>query len=318
MKREAIIWLIVFTFGAAGLVYNTFVRHRGTGLAYVQAVPIAKSDPSVGNRYIGVPVRDHLAHKPGVTFSAPRTIGIWIAALLTLFIFSFLYGDNPFYKIAEAIFIGTSAAWYMIAAFWDQLIPNLVAKLAPGMIRAWALPDLPLTEKPNWVRLIPLALCIMLLWRLAPKGQWIARWPLGVIIGTKSAFQMLVFIQSDLLSQVRNTIMPLVVVDKTRGLDVWESLKNCAAVISVLASLVYFFFSFEHKGTVGRLARLGIWVLMITFGASFALTVMGRITLLTDRVLFLLDDWLWLIDPNNSRAVASAAAGLAWAVFGLG
>ena len=34
--------------------------------------------------------------------SVSRTIGVWVAALFTLFIFSFLYRDNPLYKIAEA------------------------------------------------------------------------------------------------------------------------------------------------------------------------------------------------------------------------
>ena len=66
-------------------------------------------------------------------------------------------------------------------------------------------------------------------------------------------------------------------------------------VVSVLSSLTYFYFSVEHKGWVGRISRVGIWVLMISFGASFALTVMGRITLLTMRLQFLFDDWLGLV-----------------------
>jgi hypothetical protein len=34
---------------------------------------------------------------------------------------------------------------------------------------------------------------------------------------------------------------------------------------------------------------------MITFGASFGYTVMGRISLLVGRITFLLDDWLGII-----------------------
>jgi hypothetical protein len=34
---------------------------------------------------------------------------------------------------------------------------------------------------------------------------------------------------------------------------------------------------------------------MVTFGASFGYTVMARISLLTGRVLFLIDDWLGLV-----------------------
>jgi hypothetical protein len=71
----------------------------------------------------------------------------------------------------------------------------------------------------------------------------------------------------------------------------------------VLCCLTYFFFSFEHKGIVGKAARVGIWILMITFGASFGYTVMGRIALLAIRLEFLLDNWLWLIDPTRQRVL---------------
>ena len=37
---------------------------------------------------------------------------------------------------------------------------------------------------------------------------------------------------------------------------------------------------------------MGIWFLMITFGSAFGLTVMGRITLLSQRFEFLFTDWL--------------------------
>jgi len=37
------------------------------------------------------------------------TIGTWVAAFLTLSIFSFLYKDNPFYKFAEHLMVGVSA-----------------------------------------------------------------------------------------------------------------------------------------------------------------------------------------------------------------
>ena len=62
-----------------------------------------------------------------------------------------------------------------------------------------------------------------------------------------------------------------------------------------------FFFSIEHKGIVGKTAKVGIWCLMITFGAAFGYTVMGRIALLAIRLEFLMDDWLWLIDPGLKR-----------------
>ena len=56
--------------------------------------------------------------------------------MLTLAIFSFLYGDNPFYKVAEALLVGVSAAYWMVVAFWDVLVPNLMGKLWPSLVQA--------------------------------------------------------------------------------------------------------------------------------------------------------------------------------------
>jgi hypothetical protein len=141
----------------------------------------------------------------------------------------------------------------------------------------------------------------MLLWRLAPKGAWIARWPLAFIIGTFAGLQMIAFLHGDFLAQIRNSILPLAVMDRG-AFDPWASLRNLLIVTGVLSCLMYFFFSFEHTGFVGKAARLGTWFLMITFGAGFGYTVMGRIALLAIRIEFLLDNWLWLIDPLHRRS----------------
>ena len=82
---------------------------------------------------------------------------------------------------------------------------------------------------------------------------------------------------------------------------VLHQLPTSVLVVGILACLVYFFFSIEHKGLVGKVSNVGIWVLMITFGAAFGYTVMGRIALLAIRLEFLFDDWLWLIDPTGKR-----------------
>ena len=66
-------------------------------------------------------------------------------------------------------------------------------------------------------------------------------------------------------------------------------------MIGVVCTLIYFFFSREHKGLLGYTSRLGIIFIMIGFGASFGYTVMARVSLLIGRVQFLLGPWLGLI-----------------------
>jgi hypothetical protein len=70
---------------------------------------------------------------------------------------------------------------------------------------------------------------------------------------------------------------------------------NIVLVVGVLSALVYFFFSKPHKGPLGKVARVGVYVLMIAFGASFGYTVMARISLLFGRMYFLLSEWLRVV-----------------------
>jgi len=221
------------------------------------------------------------------------TVGIWSAALVTIGILSFLYRDNPFYKVCESILIGVSAAYWMVNGFWSTLVPQLFAKLMPGTVRSIALPSLAVSETPGLdfaLACVPLALGVMLLMRLSPKGGWISVWPIAMVIGVTAGLKFVSAIESDFMAQIGATIRPLVVLGDS--FDFWGTVGAIVGVVGVLSVLTYFFFSLEHKGGTGKVARVGVWFLMITFGGAFGLTVMGRITLLAQRFEFLFKDWL--------------------------
>ena len=81
----------------------------------------------------------------------------------------------------------------------------------------------------------------------------------------------------------------------TGELDWWATISQLILVIATLSGIVYFYFSKEHKGAFGGVAKLGIWTLMLTFGASFGYTVMSRMSLLIGRVYYLLGTWLGIV-----------------------
>ena len=244
----------------------------------------------------GLPYNMTAADRPATaSFSTSRTIGLWLAAILTLAIMSFLCGDNPFYKTAEAILVGSSAGYAMAYAFYTGIVDQLLINLFPAMVRAWTSPGLPWDYVWDWVYVIPAILAIMLVCRLLPKGGWIARWPLAFIIGATAGFRLTSHLESDFLLQIKGTITTLWAENANGQFDLWNSVGAVIILVGVLLCLVYFFFSLEHKGAVGKAARGGIFVLMITFGAAFGLTVMGRITLLTERFDFLFKEWLHLM-----------------------
>ncbi len=210
---------------------------------------------------------------------------LWVGALLTFMIFSFLYKDNPFYKFAEHLFVGVSAAYWMVQGFWATLMPNLFGRLYPPMVR-FALPSIA-DNKPDLLQLIPLIFGLLLLTRLIPPLAQLSRLAMGLIIGFTAGTNLTRYLQSDFVSQIGHTMAPLVVTHPQGGFSLGASFSNIVMVTGVLSGLVYFFFSKERTGATARLSRYGIYVLMISFGASFGYTVMARISLLTGRMEFL-------------------------------
>jgi hypothetical protein len=227
-------------------------------------------------------------------FKSPKAFGLWLAAFLTLAIFSFLYADNPLYRFAEHLFIGVSAAYWIIIGFWTTLVPNLFGRLSPEFVQKHFIPDLTVKGYQNLWYLIPLILGILLLMRLTNKAGWLSRWALAFIFGITAGLRFVGFLVSDFIGQISNTIVPVVVLNNG-SLDWQASLSAMIGVAGVIAGLIYFFFSREHKGLFGKASRVGIWVLMITFGAGFGYTVMGRIALLVGRLEFLFSDWLGIV-----------------------
>ncbi|HEX6985981.1 MAG TPA: hypothetical protein VF170_11425, partial [Planctomycetaceae bacterium] len=116
MSRETF-WSVVLLFaGGLGLAVVQAARLGEAGTVYVRDVEASAVVPATGDEPARTVTWDAVQQveprersRPGVRVSWPRTAGLWIAAVLTLAIFSFLAGDNPAYKLAEAVFVGVSA-----------------------------------------------------------------------------------------------------------------------------------------------------------------------------------------------------------------
>jgi hypothetical protein len=242
-------------------------------------------------------------------------LGIWVAALLTIGIVSFLYRDNPVYKFCEALFVGISAGYWFVSLYYQNLLPRLFDTLGITKMFGFSSEDGALQrvfsghyDERIWYILAGV-LAVMMLLRLVPRIGWISRWPLSVVVGSTAGLYMVTYFQSNFLSQLQNTIIPLIDVNRIHNLsatataqggltaDLWFAayLGNIVLILGTLAGLVYFYFSKEHKGVLGGTAKIGIYFLMITFGASFGYTVMSRMSLLIGRLYFIFGDWLHTI-----------------------
>lgn len=222
-------------------------------------------------------------------------------AFFTLAIFSFLYKDNPVYKFAEHLFVGVSAAYWMVMGFWTTLVPNLLPRVAPAL--AEGLGQQAGSDTINYWYLIPVLLGVFLLLRLVPSLSQYGGWAVAFLVGTTAGLNFTAFLSSNFMQQIASTMIPIVQLN-AGGAFSWNLaasgplvglLTTLVVVFGTIAALAYFFFSREQVGLLSGVSRIGIWILMITFGASFGYTVMGRISLLVGRLNYLFGDWLGLI-----------------------
>ncbi|MDD3733069.1 MAG: hypothetical protein PHU88_11915 [candidate division Zixibacteria bacterium] len=210
-----------------------------------------------------------------------------LGAVLTLAIFSFLYKDNPFYKFAEHLVVGVSAGYWAVILWHNGLVPNLLERLRDG---DWYLGWLN-SSKP-WY-LIPAILGLLMWTRFSKKYSWISRWPISMYIGIATG----VAIPLEMSNRVNKQLyaaMSKIHWDNFFGhgfLDTAAAYSEIIIIIGTIAGLIYFFFSKAHTGAFGTIAKIGIYILMIGFGASFGLTVMARISLFIQRIQFMHEDW---------------------------
>ena len=195
-------------------------------------------------------------------------IGTLIAVFLTLCIFSFLYQDNPFYKFAEHLLVGISVGYFLVTAVNTTVLPKLI---------------LPLFQLGNLIYIIPGILGFVMFARFSPKLSWLSRISLALVIGAGAGVSIPAVMQAQIMAQMKASMVS------------FASINGIIIVIAISTTLIYFFFSKEHKGWFGRTAKVGIWFLMIFFGATFGYTVMSRISLLIGRMQFLLGDFLGII-----------------------
>jgi len=207
--------------------------------------------------------------------------GIWIAALCTIGIYSFLYKENPFYRLFEHIYLGLMVGYGIVLTWREFLKPKWWEPMISGF------------REGNAGILWILAFFIGTLWyfQYSKKYQWLSRLIMGLFMGAGAGMAF---------KGIFNSIMPQVTSTAERSLNIFSLdlgtwFTNLIFVATIVVVMTYFFFSFEHRHSGVKItAKIGRLMLMVTFGAIFGNTIMARISLVIDRFQFLLINWLHL------------------------
>ncbi|MBI5777898.1 MAG: hypothetical protein HZA49_00380 [Planctomycetes bacterium] len=210
-----------------------------------------------------------------------QVIEVWLAVGFTLMMYSFLYKDNPLFKLGEYIYVGLSAGYGLCYAWYVVVWPDLILPLKRVTLHTLNYKlDTQLEPYETFWLIIPLVLGVFMLTRFSSKIGWLSRYSFAFIIGAGSGMIIPNAISATIFKQIIPTLQPL----WGKDITLLQTANTIIILIGVLAVLIYFFFSVEHKGVIKGVARTGIYYMMIAFGAAFGYTVMARESLAIGRL----------------------------------
>lgn len=232
-----------------------------------------------------------------------KTLGTMIAAAITVAVMSQLYKDNPLFKLAEHMLVGCALGYGLMITWYSMWVNEIIPGLSTISTYGWRAFTQPMkvaaeAGQPQalgvWSVILPGILGLGMYSRLNKKYAWISRFPFALMIGFGVGMAIPNEIAANLLQQLKPMMVDLLH-DAEGHFNILANWQEILIFIGVMSTLMYFFFSIEHKGAVGAISKVGIYFVMIAFGASFGYTVMGRLSLLIGRISYLFQDWIPLI-----------------------
>lgn len=191
--------------------------------------------------------------------------GAWVCAGLTICLYSFLYRDNPLFKIAEHLYLGAGMGWLFQLTLFNVWKLKIFEPLAGGDMS----PVLP--------ALLGLSL-VAQRWR---RFAWISRYGFAFLMGYGAGLAIPTSIASNFMAQLQGTIEPFL--PGSAAYSSFTALFNAVFLAAgFLCVLSRFFFTFG-KGGMGKASAAGGYILMLYFGASFGSAVAGRFSMLYGR-----------------------------------
>ena len=201
-------------------------------------------------------------------------IGALLGFTLTLFVFSYAWGDSPFFKIATHIFIGVTAGYAAVITIHNVILPQLIFPIFSDNRREMILAV---------IYLIPSAL---LLTKISPRLSKAGNPSMAILIGVGAA--------AAVGGGVFGTIFPQVSAS-ARLFETNSFLNAIIILIGTLATLIYFQFSVQKKSEqptfkshfIQVIGWLGQGFIAVTFAALFAGVYFAALSALIERFSFL-------------------------------
>ncbi len=204
-----------------------------------------------------------------------------VSFILTLLVFSYIFGDNPVFRFSLALLVGCTTGYFAVIILQQFIGPRILLTFQSGSYQLAA---------------VPLILSILLLFRLIPRYSQLGNISMGFLVGTGAAVIIGGAIFGTLIPQVSASI---------RQFSSWQFLASPVGLVKFLegglilfgtiSSLLYFQFTLRRKdestnaapGMFRWMRPAGKFFIVSTLGAVFAGVFSASITALVSRLAFL-------------------------------
>ena len=215
----------------------------------------------------------------------PTLIPAIISFLLTVMVLSYLFGDNPLFRFATHVFVGVSAGYVAVVAFYQVIWPHLVFPL-------W---NASLIEKG--LLLIPLILSALMLMKISPRLGWLGGPAVAYLVGVSAAVAIGGAVLGTIFPQTAAAIEPFDILDPTQVNPVESLFNGLVMLVATIGTLAYFHFgarrqadgSTKRNGLIEVFAWVGRLFVALTFGVLFAGVYTAALTALIERIHSLLN-----------------------------
>jgi len=196
----------------------------------------------------------------------------WIAALVTVAVWSYLLGERRLFELAQHLLAGLATGYLVLLAVREVLLPRLAE---------------PLVRDPlGNILLVPAAVLVGAL----AGARWLPRQvvalPVAVLVGGTAAFALGGAVAGTLLPQAASSLV------RPGGPDTVANGLVGLGITSLV--LVGFLHGVPRSRIMGGAAGAGRWLLLGGIGGWLGFLLVSRLSLVVDRLGFLLGDWLGL------------------------
>ncbi|NIV38052.1 MAG: hypothetical protein GWN58_54150, partial [Anaerolineae bacterium] len=173
--------------------------------------------------------------------------GTLVAAILTLFVFSYLLGDNVLYRLAEHLFVGVAVGYGMVVVFHTVLSSKLMMPLVEAL------------SNGDWGRVLMLGISLLMGLLLLTKPfkalSWLGSLSVAFLVGVGAALAISGAMLGTLLPQTDATANISYYVTRYGPVLGWFS--GAVVLIGTIGVLIHFHFGSREQGPVAKL-RTGV------------------------------------------------------------